>query len=308
MTVVRSLCPRDLVFDEIAGTGIELFELPVDANLNLAVWYKAADFSSNRAIVLIHGLTYSSLSVFDLKVPGMPRCDFSAVLRLARAGFHVFAVDMDGYGLSQARPGNTTLRQYCEDVKAVAGWICGARNLARPAVLGWSCGALTAARLASDPCAPISACIFYGSFWGGGVSGRPDNSRHITVPLGTRRFNGAEHASLDFRTPDYFNPLVRAYFVNRALQIDPSSPIAFFHHMANPSPLFEPLEIGIPVLAVRGSDDCSSTSADMKELLGRVPHGSKKYLEIPRSDHIVHMQNNRSLFFDGVVAFLKEFV
>lgn len=287
------------------AAGIRLQSVRTDDGLELAVWYKPSVRPSRRALLLLHGLTYSSMSVFDLLVPAAPRGEFSAMLRFALAGIDVYAVDMEGYGLSESRGGCTPLHRYCADVAQVAHWISDRSGL-RPAVLGWSCGALTAARVATDASSAISACVFYGSFWGGGQAGRPANSREINIPPGERRVNSHAHAQGDFVTTEFYDASVRSRFAERALEIDASSPIAYLHHMAAGDPLFDPREIAVPFLAIRGSHDRSSTAADMHELLARIPHDRKRFAEVPRSDHVAHMQHCRNAFYETIARFLDE--
>ena len=54
-----------------------------------------SDFSARRTIVMVHGATYSSGSLYDVRLGGFSFMDY-----LAWAGYDVFAVDVRGYGHS----------------------------------------------------------------------------------------------------------------------------------------------------------------------------------------------------------------
>ena len=62
----------------------------------LALWEKRAA-KPTRAILLLHGRTWSGLPDFDLQVPGEQRSLMDA---LVAKGYAVYALDLPGYGAS----------------------------------------------------------------------------------------------------------------------------------------------------------------------------------------------------------------
>jgi pimeloyl-ACP methyl ester carboxylesterase len=60
---------------------------------------RLAEFRADRTIVMVHGATYSSGSLYDVAFNGFSFLDY-----LAQAGFDVFAVDVRGYGRSTRPP------------------------------------------------------------------------------------------------------------------------------------------------------------------------------------------------------------
>ncbi|WP_238534218.1 alpha/beta hydrolase [Advenella kashmirensis] len=55
-------------------------------------------FTPERTIVMVHGATFSSGSLYDVPFNGMSFMDY-----LAAAGYDVYALDVRGYGHSAAR-------------------------------------------------------------------------------------------------------------------------------------------------------------------------------------------------------------
>src|SRR5689334_5897461 len=70
-------------------------------------------------VLLVHGSSMASTPTFDLQVPG--RTDSSVMDVLARAGYDVWCVDMEGYGKSEkSRDNNALIGQGADDCLAAA--------------------------------------------------------------------------------------------------------------------------------------------------------------------------------------------
>src|SRR6201987_696997 len=110
---LSDLCPtltqsklRQNVFNHRMDTAIttEDFFVPSDtAGINLHLRRKrlthVENFPSERTLLLMHGATFSSGSLFDAPVEGPSFMD-----KLAAASFDVYAVDVRGYGTSTGLP------------------------------------------------------------------------------------------------------------------------------------------------------------------------------------------------------------
>jgi alpha-beta hydrolase superfamily lysophospholipase len=68
----------------------------IDLHLRRKRLANVENFSSERTLLLMHGATFSSGSLFDAPVGGASFMD-----KLATAGFDVYAVDVRGYGASK---------------------------------------------------------------------------------------------------------------------------------------------------------------------------------------------------------------
>lgn len=262
----------------------------------LAVWHQP---QPEAPVLLLHGVTYSSRSVFDLAVPGHPREEYSLIRGLAARGHDVYALDLAGYGMSDDDP-LADLGSQVRDVRHVLDEIRDRTGIT-PALLGWSWGAQVAARLANEHPDRLRALVFWGSFWGGGSVARP-----VTAPPpGGRRVNTVEHAAADFATPAHYDAFVRDAFVRMALVVDPTSPVVGRVEVAAGVPLHDPARISVPLLALRGSHDPICDPVDLAEYVARVPHGDKALVEIAGSDHNTQFSHGRHELVDHLDEFLR---
>jgi alpha-beta hydrolase superfamily lysophospholipase len=274
--------------------------------VDLALWSAQAGPNA-PSVLLLHGVTYSSLSVFDLAVPGAPRHEFSLLLTLAKMGLAAYALDAEGYGLSGARPEGSTLSGSASDLAAAIDAVSMRHQGARVALIGWSWGAQVAARFLSRdaPEAPVSHLVFWGSCWGAGPAGPPEALRGLEPPSVHRRVNTATHAGADFRTPGTYSPEVREAFVTRALQLDPTSPTLGLHAVARALPLHDPERIRVPVLAVHGEHDPMASPADLRDWLARIGNERRAYIRIAGADHNVQLSYARAALAGEITAFVR---
>lgn len=129
--------------------------------------------TKKRSILLLHGRTWSSQPVFDLRTSDTDEKQQSTLQSLAELGFDAYALDLRGFGETPRDEGGYTTPNRCvEDVKCAIDWIArrhdenydgggggdGQRHdntltttaessiavNTKPALLGWSQGALVA--------------------------------------------------------------------------------------------------------------------------------------------------------------------
>jgi len=291
---------------ERAANGIGLGYIQSDG-VRLALWRTEAPMAPHGApILLLHGATYSTLSVFDLAVPSAARDEYSTVLRLARMGHKVFALDFHGYGASGGITGraDTTLH-----VAATAVAVAEVTRLTgrRPVLIGWSWSAQVAGRYAAEAPDTIQALIHYGGLWGGGRHGAQIKAHFLRQKLtGERRINTVEHSGADFRTPSAYSPTVRDAFMAFALTVDPTSPNLPIHALQRELPIVDPTRIVIPILVAHGANDHSIIGDDMDEFLALAPAPLKRRAKIPNCDHIAQLNWARGALFQTLGAFASE--
>lgn len=301
--VMRQPITRADALEDLEGTCIALRFLDIESR-RIALWHAAPRSGTGGAgLLFLHGVTYSSLSVFDLAVPGYDRHEFSALLRTAQADFHGFSIDLSGYGLSTSRDYAPQFADTCSEVSEAARQIRKLFALRSLTVVGWSYGAQLAARVVGTSKA-ADKCVFYGAFWGGGPTGRPVGGKVGVVPPGDRRRNTGTHAGADFRTPAHFDPNVKARFVERALQVDSTSPVAPLHHYAQGAPLFDPRLISCPILACYGSSDSSACDEDLDAMFATMPHRRAVRRCYDAADHNVHLGHQRQAFYESLFNFV----
>src|SRR3954469_18151729 len=107
-----------------------------DDGFKLTLWRKAPD-KPRRAVLLIHGRTWSGRPDFDLQVPGEARSFMDA---LVAQGYAAYALDLRGYGATpRDATGFVTPERAAADTAAALRAIGG-----KPVLFGWSRGSMVA--------------------------------------------------------------------------------------------------------------------------------------------------------------------
>ena len=320
MTGAATSARRDLVTAQrstaagaVLRQGLEagIVPMPVDwRGVRLALWQApcrvGAAVRPMPPVLLLHGVTYSAMSVFDLVVPGAPRIDYSLLLRLASAGVEAHALDFAGYGLSGDAPAGCRVEDHVDQARRAAAAIrkrCGRA----PVVIGWSWGGQVAARLAgrAEP-ADLAGLVLWGALWGGGPTGPPEFLRSVRLPPGERRLNTPEHAAADFRTPGAYDPAVRDRFVEWALLVDPTSPTLGLRETVQRMPLHDPRTITIPTLVIHGSLDPVAAGSDTAAFHDALATSRRHYRIIHGADHNVQFGHARAAFVADLLDFLAD--
>lgn len=154
---------------------------------------------NSRSILLLHGRTWSSQPVFDLRTSPSDMKQQSTLQCLAELGFNVYALDLRGFGETprdtdeDGNGGYTTPKRCVEDVRCAIEWISerhrdatpgtngvdGSNNESndssvtdptkintKPALLGWSQGALVAQMYAQQyGASTLSDLVLFGSIY-----------------------------------------------------------------------------------------------------------------------------------------------
>ena len=125
----------------------ETFMIPAaDPGIQLHVRNKRLEgrdsFPGERVVLLIHGATYPSETVFDIDLPGGPWAD-----HVARKGYDVYLVDVRGYGRSTRpaamdappaeNPPFATTVDAVKDVSAAVDFILKRRGVSKLNLVGW---------------------------------------------------------------------------------------------------------------------------------------------------------------------------
>lgn len=280
-----------------------------------------------RTLVMMHGATFPSASLFDVPVGGESFMD-----ALARAGYDVWAVDARGYGGStrppeMVRPPEgaaplTQARVAVRDLRAAVDFVCRHRGVARVNLLGMSWGGSVAGLFAAEAGDRLEKLVLVTPLW---LSNGP---RRIDPggPLGAyrvvdvRAFEtgwrvAAPEAERQALIPEgWFDAWAQA-----TLATDPEAPLPgtirapagavqdVREHWTAGRPLYDPSAIGCPVLVLAAEWDIDvpiEMAHDLFTRLGTTPY--KRLVEIGAGTHMVLMEKNRSQAFDAVIGFLNE--
>lgn len=301
-TQLRCTTPEKLTSDlNDAGIAARSFDW---RDTKLTVLHKCS--AGKQPVLLLHGVTYSAASVFDLCVPSRHRAAYSTMLQLGARDVDCWALDFAGYGLSETLDYGRaeTPDDYVEQVVHVAAKI---RDITGeiPILVGWSWGAQIASRAVARHPSLFLGLVFWGGFWGG--SGKLSGMPKRPLPLRSRRTNNALHAGADFLTPGNYRAEVKDAFVQHALWVDPSSPTSGITHSTLSLPLHDPARIHCPTMVVHGSDDPVVHNLDIQDFVGELGNNLVRYLRIPDADHNAQYSENRHLLFDELASFAESY-
>jgi len=172
------------------GHPLRLYSRAPTTDTSSSVMNMNASANNKPSILLLHGRTWSSQPVFDLRTSDNDEKQQSTIQSLTNLGFHVYAMDLRGFGETPRCDndgGYTTPNRCVEDVKCAIDWIARRHDAnhgrnhqddnnnvaeslvkmsSKPALLGWSQGALVAQMYAQKygP-ATISDLVLFGTIY-----------------------------------------------------------------------------------------------------------------------------------------------
>lgn len=269
------------------------------------VWEKSSTDTSFPPLILLHGASYSSQSVFNLPYYDLNGSPYSLMLGLHQHDITSFAFDMSGYGASSMWIADTRLDHFVRELDAVVEMVTK-RGHGRPIVVGWSWGGEVAGRFAERFQAKIAGLVLWGAPWCGGQS----DLRLGSVATGRfaedRRINTKEHSLGDFRTEAFYESDVPRAFSDYALWVDKTAPNTCMRALKNEMPLFRPERIMLPVLLFYGAGDPVFKSSDPDCLLECLGSQRKTRIVVPQSDHNTQFCKSRHELWEALRAFAKD--
>ena len=247
-----------------------------------------------RAIVLVHGRTWSALPDFDLVVA---EDDSRSLMRnLAKQGFAVYALDLRGYGESpRDASGWLTPERAAADLAAALAFVTE-REGEPPDLLGWSLGALVAQLSVQQNPAAARSLVLYG------YPRDPDARAGKAEDPGAPAANANTEASArsDFITPDAIPEAAIEAFVRAALAADPTRADWRDDDQFN---ALDPATIAIPTLVIHGVDDPIARPLWQAKLFTRLQVEDRQWVILPASDHATHLERPAD-FERALLAFL----
>lgn len=316
----------DILFDELrvpSGTaGIDLYV----RNKRPAA---LTAFTAERTIVLVHGATFSSGSLYDVPFNGISFLDY-----LASEGFDVFALDVRGYGLSSRppemdQPGDqnpplVNTDTGVSDLGTVVDHVLALRGLDRVNIFGMSWGGTVAGAYVSGNGGKVHKLALLAPQW---LSDQPipidtggalDSYRLVPVRESkTRWLNTApEHGRATLIPEGWFEQ-----WADFALAEDPWSqgrtpdrlratngPIQDIRdYWSAGRKYYDPGEIRVPALLVHGEWDFDVPLDLARAIfleLRNAPY--RKWVEIGEATHLALLEKNRFLAFEAVRDFYRE--
>jgi pimeloyl-ACP methyl ester carboxylesterase len=260
-----------------------------DDGFQLAMWRKAPR-QPRRAVLLIHGRTWSGRPDFDLQVPGESRSFMDA---LVAQGYAAYAIDLRGYGATpRDATGFVTPERAAADVAAALRAIGG-----RPVVFGWSLGSMVAQLASQRTPELMSAVILFG------YPGDPDRKAPEQADPDTpaRKPTTAEAAAEDFRAPGVITQRAIAAYVQAALAADP---VRTDWRRQTEWNALSPEAVRVPVLLLQAELDPLAKTDAHARLFARLATTDRQWIVIPGGDHAALLEDTAPRMIEAIRAFV----
>ncbi len=246
----------------------------------------ADNTASEKNILLIHGVTYSSHE-FDIDYR-----DYSLVRKLAREGYDVWRLDIAGFGQSE-RVLNGFLPDSdhaAEDIHAAVERITEETGQDKIDVLGWSWGTVTVSRFAAAYPEHVNKLVLYAPILCGiGEYEVTDPFHHNTWEHAADDFQRTENGGFD---DDITEPAVREWWCSSCWHYDgETSPNGGRRDVCEDSSnkLIELSAIDMPTLVICGSNDPYLQYDLVNDSLSCLPEGSELEV-IEGGSHMVFIE------------------
>ena len=257
-------------------------------------------------LFLVHGSSMSSLTSFDLVVPGAG--EYSKMDVFARHGFDVWTMDHEGYGKSARTDGNSDIASGVEDLRAAMAVVERETGQSRCHFMGDSSGALRAAAYAMAAPDHVRRMVLTALTYTG--KGSPTLAKRAEQVEFYRTHNRrlrdrAMIESIFTRDkPGTTDPAVPAAVANMELVHGDTVPTGTYLDMTAHLPVIDPARITAPVAVVRGEHDGIASMEDLWDFFAKLPNGDKQFIVIAGAAHALGSSRHRHAFWHAAHAFL----
>ncbi len=310
----------------------------VDARVLLHVRERRSAKNEGVPLLLVHGATIPSV-LWDNPLAGWSWMD-----RLAADGFHVFAVDLRGYGRSSRpesfkrpateNPPYARAEDVCQDVMDVIAFIKSQTRVPQVDLLGGSWGSIICGKLiAENPAASVRKLVLYAPLYAEPDKRpvwlrAPEKAEGSSVeenPIGAYRWVSANELRLrwdaeipvqdktSWRPTGVLEALVQSCIEDESAADDdlvhfrvPNGTIMDLHDVFEGKPLYDSRAITIPTLLVRGSADPTSTHDDASRLFESLSSDVKRYTVVGNGAHFMIGENKINEVHSVITGFLTE--
>jgi pimeloyl-ACP methyl ester carboxylesterase len=260
-----------------------------DDGFKLTMWRKAPA-QPRRAVLLIHGRTWSGRPDFDLQVPGEARSFMDA---LVAQGYAAYALDLRGYG---ATPRDAT--GFLTPERAAADVAAALRTIGdRPVLFGWSRGSMVAQLTGQRHPELVAALILFG------YPVDPDRKQpeqpDAAVPA--RKPTTAEAAAEDFIAPGVISKRAIAAYVEAAVAADP---VRADWRREREWNALAPEAVHVPVLLLQAELDPLARTDAHARLFTRLGTADRQWVVIPNGDHAALLEDTAPRLIAAIRAFL----
>lgn len=310
------------------------FMIPSDTpDIRLHVRHKRlaglTQFSEDKTVVMMHGATYSSESLYDTVIDGYSFMDY-----LAGQGYDVYAVDVRGYGRStrpaeMAQPVDSNPPLVRTDVAvrdfgAAMNFVLRTTGHRHANVIGMSWGGSVTGSYTARNQQKVRKLGLIAPQWlsakpipldGGGplgayrivtvsaarerwISAAPAHKRDTLI--GTGGFEAWVDATIGAEPSETLRN-------DKALQVTNGAIQDIREYWSAGIPFYKPEEIEVPVMLIHGEWDIDVPIESALQYFTRLTAAAyKRWVEIGEATHMVVLEKNRKQVFDALDGFFKE--
>ena len=261
----------------------EALSVKADDGHELRLWAlrPAGGGDDRRAVVLLHGRTWSSVPDFALLVG--EDTSLSLMHALAEQGVAAYALDLRGYGeTARDASGWATPVRAAEDLAAALAYVKDQEGEA-PDLLGWSLGSLVALLAVQRHPEAARSLALYG--YPRDVDGRAPDDKDAGEPA--KAANTEQNARSDFITEGAITKQAIDAYVAASLAADPIRVDWKDMHEFN---VLDPAAIAIPTLVIHGVHDPIARQLWQAKLFTRMSVEDRQWVVIPNADHAAHLE------------------
>jgi pimeloyl-ACP methyl ester carboxylesterase len=278
--------------------------------------------AEGKVLLLAHGAATAGYIGFD---GGCENC--SMMRYFAQAGWDVFSVDYENYGLSTFSPvmdnpswypdeTPTTTDVAGSDIARVIDFICNLRGVGKVSLFGWSFGAIRATPIYTiqNP-GKVGKLVLFGGIYGGSDE-KTRQQGEMLKKMKVYYSMPSPEAWIGYGTKvENLRPGAFEWFRDAVLASDPKSGELGGKYRFPTGPIsdiylaqvqFDASKITIPTLVIRAGNDAAGSTEDNKKLVERLSSKIKKYVEIPVGGHYIFFEKSNAEFYKAIKDFLEE--
>jgi pimeloyl-ACP methyl ester carboxylesterase/heme-degrading monooxygenase HmoA len=293
--------------------------------LNLAILHlPPAELAGKTPVLFIHGSSVPSSLSFGFRMGG-----YSWMDQLAENGIESFALDFLGYGnsdrypeMAKGSPAGTPVGRATEaykDIDSAVNLVIKRTGVKKIDLVAHSWGASVALLYASKFPDMIHKLVLFAPLTlrnGSEDTGQTGSSYEEMTPetrveqmdeLAPKEFRPALEKKLDSvwkKTWLQSDVLARD---NKSKMVRfPAGPGQDIEDLKHNRPYYDPAEIKVPVLIIRGEWDSYPSNEDAGNLFSWLAHApSKKYVVIAHGSHVMHLERSRTELYREALNFLS---
>lgn len=284
-------------------------------------------FAAERTVLLMHGATFPSVSLFDVPASGGSLMD-----DLALGGFDVYAIDARGYGGSTrpaemenpplGAPPLVRTETAVRDLGAAVDYVLDQGGLTSLNLIGMSWGASVTGAYTAEHNHKVIRLGLIAPQWVAHGSGHRDagfalgSYRRVSVQAFRQHWLDAAPQAMQ---GDLVSPAVLQAWTEATLASDPtagadgairapSGPIADMReYWTAGRPVYDLAAIRVPVLVTRAEWDAEVTR-DRAHAVFQAATGApyRRFIEFGEGTHMLILEKNRWQLVDAIQAFMAE--